>query len=161
VQYNIEESPTQSISWLLVSTLFYLSDSIGFRIGSPSIRSDPIEAIGWKSLIRSDPNPIRYDPIRCHSYLELGFLEYSPLLLFSFNSNSILNFFIRIRLWSSTAASDHYHHHCKKKLKSIYQHEKNIKNSVCKRAACKTVRMWDLCFNLNRELRHEKALPNM
>jgi len=95
--------------------------------------------------------------------LELSFLQISPLLLFSFNS--ILNVLTRMWLWSSTTALDHNilgvyrHHYCKKNLKVFVKIKNSINNSVCKRAACKTVRIWDLWFNLNRELRHEKTCP--
>ena len=65
MQCNIEESSTQSIAWFLVSTLFYLSDSIGSsdRITVNPIRSDRGYRMKKLDPIRSDPNPIRYNPI--------------------------------------------------------------------------------------------------
>jgi len=59
VQCNIEESSTQSIAWLLVSTLFYLLDSIGSsdRITPNPIRSDRNYRISDQITV----NPIRSD----------------------------------------------------------------------------------------------------
>ena len=64
MQCNIEESSTQSIAWLLVSTLFYLLDSIG---SSDRITVNPIRSDRGYRIQKLDPIRIRYDPIRIRS----------------------------------------------------------------------------------------------
>jgi len=64
VQCDIEESFTQSIAWLLISTLFNLSDSIG---SSDRITPNPIRSDRGYRMKKLDP--IRSDIIRSDATL--------------------------------------------------------------------------------------------